>query len=222
MTIDEFDAKILEMAMARMGLKRFCGYLRHKTHEDKYFREEYLAIQAVVHHRRFPRHAVIELGDEREMWDARVAGTELFEVVQALPTNEHVIRRSIAGEAMVIMTHVINPKPGEPAKLPITGPVSRFLIQTEHAHDQLQFPRVIVEAIEKKHEKQYADERTLIVVFDGDYSFEEDRIVHGWVEAIRRQTHRGTFKEVLLVELARRKVFPVFESSPCVVGLGEP
>ncbi|EAQ81582.1 hypothetical protein DSM3645_28412 [Blastopirellula marina DSM 3645] len=69
---------------------------------------------------------------------------------------------------------------------------------------------MIVKVIEKKHGKNYADERTLVVVFDGDYSFEDDCIVHGWVEEIRQQSHRGTFKEVLLVELARRKVFPIF------------
>lgn len=210
MTIDEFNAKISEMAMARMGLERYCGYLRHETREDKYLREEYIAIQAVARHKRYPGHTTIELGDEREKWDARIAESDLFEVVQALPANEHVIRRSVAGGEARVMAPVSDPEPGEPAELPITGPLARFLIQTEHAYDHLQFPRVIVEAIEKKHGKKYADERTLIVVFDGDYSFEEDRIVHGWIDEIGRQTHRGTFKEVLLVELARRKVFPVF------------
>jgi hypothetical protein len=210
MTIDEFDENISGMAMARMDSERYCGYLRHETREDKYLREEYLAIQAVAHHKAYPGDATIELGDEKEQWDARIAGTDLFEVVQALPANEHVIRKSVAGGEARVVAPVSDPGPGEPAELPITGPLARFLIQAEHAHDHLQFPRVIVEAIEKKHGKRYADERTLVVVFDGDYSFEEDRIVHGWVEEIRRQTHRGAFREVLLVELARRKVFPVF------------
>lgn len=69
---------------------------------------------------------------------------------------------------------------------------------------------MIIEAIERKHSKRYADGRSLLVVFDGDYSFEEDRVVQGWVEEIRRRTHRGNFGEIRLVELARRKVFPVF------------
>lgn len=210
MTIDEFDAKISEMVMARMGLQRYCDYLCHETREDKYLREEYLAIQSVIRHQGYPGQATIELGDEREKWDARIAGTYLFEVVQALPTNEHVIRRSVAGGEARVMVPVMDAEPGEPAELPITGPLAKFLIQAEHAYDHLQFPRVIIEAIEKKHGKQYADERTLVVVFDGDYSFEDDRIIDGWVEKVRRQSHRGTFKEVLLVELARRKVFPVF------------
>jgi hypothetical protein len=90
---------------------------------------------------------------------------------------------------------------------------------------------VIVEAIEKKHGKGYADGRSLLVVFDGDYSFEEDRIVHGWLAEIRRRTHRGAFGEILLVELARRKVFPVYGRGPargsagagvCQPGLANP
>lgn len=210
MTIDEFDARISEMVMDRMGLRRYCGYLRHETREDKYLREEYVAIQAVIHHKGYPGHAEIELGDERETWDARINGNDLFEVVQALPANEHVIRRSVAGGESKVMAPVIDSETDEPAELLLTGLPARILIQMEHAYDHLQFPRVIVEAIEKKHRKQYTDLRTLVVVFDGDYSFEEDRIVHKWVEEICQRTHRGAFKEVLLVELCRRKVFNVF------------
>src|SRR5262245_49840192 len=97
MTIDEFHEMISGMAMSRMGLKRYCGYLRHETREDKYLREEYLAIQAVVRHLGYPGDVTIELGDEKEKWDARVAGVDLFEVVQALPVDEHMIRKSVAG-----------------------------------------------------------------------------------------------------------------------------
>jgi hypothetical protein len=210
MTIDEFHEMITEMAMARMGLERYCGYLRHDTRKDKYLREEYLAILAVVRHKGYRGGATIELGDEKQNWDARVCGTDLLEVVQALPAEEHVIRKAVAGGEAKVMLPVSDPEPGEPAELPATGPLARFLMLAGHAHDHLQFPRVIIEAIEMKHGKKYSDERTLVVVFDGDYSFEEDRVVLGWVDETRRRTHRGTFKEILLVELARRKVFPLF------------
>jgi hypothetical protein len=210
MTIQEFHEKITAMAMARMGLQPYCDYLQHKTREDKYLREEYLAIQAVVRHRAYPGETEIELGDEKKPWDARIGGTDLLEIVQALPADEHVIRKAVAGGQAKIMVPVPNPEPGEPVELPVTGPLARFLIHAEHAYDHFQFPRVIIEAIEKKHAKQYTDERTLVVVFDGDYSREEDRVVRGWVDEVRQRTHRGVFKEVLLVELARRKVFPLF------------
>lgn len=210
MTIDEFNAKITEMAMARMGVERYCSYLRHDTREDKYLREEYLAIQGVLRHKGYPGDTTIELGDEKEKWDARVGGVDLFEVIQALPANEHVIRKAVAGGEAKIMVPVSKPEPGEPKVLPLTGPLARFMIQAEHAYDHFHFPRVIIEAIEKKHGKQYSDLRTLVVVFDGDYSFEEDRIIHGWVDEIREKSRLGGFKEILLVELARRKVFPLF------------
>ena len=36
MTIDGFNEKISETAMARMGLQGYCGYPRHDAREDKY------------------------------------------------------------------------------------------------------------------------------------------------------------------------------------------
>ena len=81
-----------------------------------------------------------------------------------------------------------------------------------HAADALQFPGVIVDAIEKKHAKEYQDARSLVVVFGGDYSGEDDEVIYHWMSLIRRRTTRGTFKEILLVELDRRKVFTLFPS----------
>jgi hypothetical protein len=110
----------------------------------------------------------------------------LFEVVQALPEKEYEIRKAVAaGQA---------------------GPEMQFA----HAGDHLQFPDVIVRAITSKHAKNYTDQRTLIVSFDGDYSFEDDDLIGDWVQAVRQRTIRGAFKAILLVELARRKVFPLF------------
>jgi len=119
--------------------------------------------------------------------DARIGSEALFEVVQALPEAEHEIRRQLLG--------------GVPP-----------FVYTEHAQDHVQFRQVIIDAIELKHSKDYTDSRTLIVAFDGDYSFEMDENVHRWVAAVREKTRRGAFKEILLVEVARRKVFPVFRA----------
>ena len=120
-TIDEFHDKIAEMAMARMGLDRYFAYLRHETREDKYLREEYLAIQAVVRAKGYAGDATIELGDERERWDARVGGTDLFEVVQAVPAEEHVIRMAVAGGEAKVTLPVSDPAPGEAAERAVTG-----------------------------------------------------------------------------------------------------
>jgi hypothetical protein len=197
MTIDDFRVKIKEMAQGRVVLEGYRDFLQQKTRPDKYLREEYLPILAVVDHQQLPGSEQIELGDEKQGWDARVGETTLFEVVQALPEKEYEIRNAVAvGQA---------------------GPVTQFA----HAGDHLQFAEVIIRAIDSKHAKNYTDQRSLIVSFDGDYSFEDDEVIRGWVRAVRQRTTRGAFKEILLVELSRRKVFPVFEATPCMVEEGE-
>jgi hypothetical protein len=80
----------------------------------------------------------------------------------------------------------------------------------KHARDQFQFPDALIEAINKKHTNHYADTRTLVVVLDGDYSYEEDSIIEGWIAEIRQKTNRGSFQYVLLVERGRMKAFDVF------------
>jgi hypothetical protein len=116
-------------------------------------------------------------------------------VVQALPENshpefsqgEHQIRREIAAGGAKPATY------------------------WAHANDHLQFPNVIVNAIELKHNKKYNDHRSLIVVVDGDYTFEDDAVIEAWLPRIRERTHQGNFKEILLVERGRqKKVFQVF------------
>lgn len=186
MTIAQFRQQIMDMAQARMGLEAYCAYLRHETREDKYLREEYLAVLAVIDHKGIPESEQVELGNEKEPWDARIGGRDLYEVVQALPNGEHQVRREIASGGLSPATYLT------------------------HAANHLQFPGVIVNVIEKKHKKQYTDHRSLLVVFGGDYSGEDDAVVQKWIEQVRSQTTRGAFKEVLLVELDRRKVFALF------------
>lgn len=78
-----------------------------------------------------------------------------------------------------------------------------------HAGDHLQFPDAIINAIESKHQKQDVDDRSLIVIFSGDYSFEEDDVIASWSRKIKSGTSRRAFREILLVERSRLKVFPV-------------
>lgn len=188
MTVDAFRQMIANMAQARMGLRAYCDYLKHRTREDKYLREEYLPILAVINHKSIPESEQIELGNETEGWDARISATELFEVVQALPEDEYQTRREIASGGASITTYI------------------------KHAADHHQFPDAVVDAIKSKHKKGYTDSRSLVVVFSGDYSSEQDDIVNGWVQELRRRTTRGSFKDILLVELDRLKVFSLFES----------
>lgn len=185
MNVAVFKQAINEMVNERIGLTEFASYLKHESREDKQLREEMLAVSAIVKHRALDDDAEIEIGGEKHSYDACVAG-ELIEITQALPKYEHEIRKAIA-----------------------TGPTtpSQYI---KHARDQFQFPDALIEAINKKHTKHYADTRTLVVVLDGDYSYEEDSIIEGWIAEIRQKTNRGSFQYVLLVERGRMKAFDVF------------
>jgi hypothetical protein len=188
MTIAQFRQQITDMAQARMSPEAYCSYLRHATREDKYLREEHLPVLAVIDYKAIPDTERIELGNEKEPWDARIGGCDLYEVVQALPKDEHQVRREIASGGQSPVTYLT------------------------HAADHLRFPGVIVEMVQQKHEKGYTDCRSLVIVFGGDYSGEDDEVIQSWIQQVREQTTRGTFKEILLVELDRRKVFPLFPS----------
>jgi hypothetical protein len=185
MTIAEFRQQILEMTQDRMGLEECCAYLRQATRDDKYLREEHLSLLAVIDYKTIPESEQIELGKEKKPWDARIGGRDIYEVVQALPKGEHIVRQEVA-----------------------FGSQSPYTFLT-HAADHLQFPAVIVDMVKKKQEKKYTDSRSLVIVFDGDYSGEDEEVIEGWVRHIRGEVTLGTFKEILLVERDRLRVFPL-------------
>jgi len=208
MTIGKFKELIQTEAANRMGLKAYVDYIKRASRNDKYLREEYPPILAVVRAQNLPDSDTIELGNETQPWDARVNGIDVYEVIQALPEKEHEVRKAIVGDART-MVDVHNPEPGQPNKLPATGAAAQMILLLEHANDHLQFPNVIVDAINKKHKKGYADNRTLIVAVDGDYTGEDDGVIEEWLDRIRTETTLGNFKEIFLVEVARLKVFRI-------------
>ena len=209
MTVQEFREMIDAEAAKRMDLAAFADYVKKKGRPDKYLKEEYLPMLAVIRHKGIPDTATIELGNEEEPWDARVNGADLYEVIQALSENAHEIRKATAGEARTTLP-IDDPAGGKEKRRPVTGVTAQMVLHIQHASDHLQFPKVIIDAIKKKHEKRYTDDRRLIVAVDGDYTAEDDGVIEGWLTAIRQQTDRGTFKEVLLVDLARLKTFKMF------------
>ena len=185
MNVAEFKRKMSEDAAKHMGLDEFSAYLKHDSRDDKQLREELLAIYAMIEHRDLDDDAEIQIGGEKHDFDACIAG-EFIEITQALPNDEHEIRKSVATGSTTPLQHA------------------------KHWNDQEQFPDVIIDAINKKHDKCYADTRTLVVVFDGDYASEDDSIIEEWISAIQASTDKGSFDHVLLVERDRMKAFDVF------------
>jgi len=185
MTVREFFKKLNGMAGARVSLDTYADSIMHKTREDKFFREEYLPISAVLHYLKIPLSDQIELGNETEPWDALISGSYILEITQALPKEEHKVR----------------------CKIPAGLDLNTFI---NHASDAKQFPGVIIDAINKKVQKGYADERILAVVVSGDYTMEDDGVINSWIPQIQAESSQGNFTEILLVERDRHKVFKIF------------
>jgi len=209
MLVGEFKRMVLRELLERMRIHARLDYASQKTRSDKYLREEYVPILAVLKHKCISDTETIELGDEKEEWDARVNGVELYEIAQALPAEEHLMRKSVAGDSRTSM-EVGNLKSGQLKKMEIVGVAAQIALLLKHANDHQQFPRVIIDAIQKKHERAYADKRSLFVAVSGDYSFEDDAVVEGWISEIRKATTLGNFIEIAIVEVERQKVFSVF------------
>lgn len=184
LTIQKLQHEIESVAASLMDLNRYSEFLQHRSRSDKRLREEFLAILAFVHALHLPDDELIELGGETEDFDARIRD-EPIEVVQALPRDEHEVRRNLSKGL----------SPG---------------MYLKHSRDQLQFPDVIIDAINQKHAKNYTDGRHLLVIFDGEYSEEDDEIIASWIKRIRTSCEQGSFKSIVLVERARVKAFRVF------------
>jgi hypothetical protein len=123
----QVDNGITDPLIYPVSQRALCDYLQHKTREDKYLREEYIAIQALVRYKGDPGDASIELGNERKSWDTRIARTDLFEVVQALAAEEHVIRRAIASGKGEVKIPIEDPGAGEPPVHVVTGPLAHLI-----------------------------------------------------------------------------------------------
>lgn len=72
-------------------------------------------------------------------------------------------------------------------------------------------PSKIIEAISKKHAKNYQDKRSLLVVIPIDYTYQGDvAYIEEMLSEVRSQAGKGNFDEVLL--LCGKKIFSIFGS----------
>lgn len=170
----------------------YADFLLHKGKKHKTMREEHIPIRAYLRRKDIPMDSDIELGGEAHDFDAIVTygdsgaeKKEIIEIVQAMPTEEYLIRRALVhGEMNVEMR-----------------------IKELNQFDS--FPQPIIDAINKKHQKRYADKRILLVSVIGEHTFEDDVRVASWVPEIQRATELGNFSEIYLVETARYLIFKI-------------
>lgn len=191
MTVQEFlDQFSAESQRIANDIFEYIDFLKQKKRCHKSMREEHIPIRAYVRRRAVPVDAILELGGEAHDFDARIItknarGTheEILEVVQALPKDEHIVRHMLVDGTMN----------KEPRELEMK---------------QLQsFPQPIIDAINKKHQRAYADKRVLLVSVTGEHTYEDDELISQWIPQIRANTVLGNFAEIFLVETARYKLF---------------
>jgi hypothetical protein len=170
----------------------YIDYSRSEKKRDyKYFREEHIPIYAFLRHFNVDQNAVLYLGGEKESWDARVVGPDdsekIIEITQAVARDTHLFRQESTRNLV----------------LPLEA-------RTQHQRVIDSFPTPIINAIAKKHEKKYAERRTLLVSVMGEYTHEDDFVIEEWIRTVRLASHVGNFNNIYLVELARRKLFQIF------------
>jgi hypothetical protein len=164
----------------------FSEFLFQKTEESKWIREELTPIYAYVKGVSVPDAHTICFGQKREQWDACINGNKFIEVTQVLPMNAHEERQAIATTGLTLTQ------------------------MKAHRFDHLQIPNVAINQIKEKQKKNYPLNTTLLLNVLGEYSGEDDAVIEVWIKKIRRQTSRGLFSDIFLVEAARLKLFQIY------------
>jgi hypothetical protein len=218
LNVGQFRHQIQEMCGNRAGLVENARFHSKPTREDKHLREELLAAVAMIKYWSLDDATVMEIGGEGADFDVRLRDRTL-EIVQAVP-YEHLIplptdftRTEIRGHRQIRKVdeklHYVSGEHHFRHSLPYgASPFQYFL----HAQDHLDFPQVIIDAIQNKQRKCYADTRTLCVVFDGDYCLENDEVIRDWIIAVQKAIDNfAPFQAVYLIDRARCKAMPVKE-----------
>jgi hypothetical protein len=179
--LDLFNSKAQEI-VNKNG--EYAKFLLHEKRDYKYYREEWIPLYAYICRFCVSREASIILGRERERWDAQIDG-QYIEIAQALPKLAYQDRISLVN-GQTLKDRIIS------------------------IHLPLQFPQVIIKAIESKLEKSYPNNCILLVNVLGEYTRENDERIMKWLVGVRRRVKRGNFSKVYLVESARYKIFEIF------------
>ena len=70
-------------------------------------------------------------------------------------------------------------------------------------------PSKIVEVINKKHQKNYSDNRILLVIVQSEYVYQgEEYIIQEILKEVKAKTEKGNFDEILL--LCDKRFYSIF------------
>jgi hypothetical protein len=192
MTIKEFIREIEAEAQHIVSggvrsLSQYYAQKKSKTFDYKQFREELMTIYTYIKCNGFSEDESIIIGGEQAEWDALISDNIIIEVIQALPKDAHEVRIEISKNGMNLDTKL------------------------KHMNDTSQFPDVIIQAIEQKHNKNYADKRILLISVSGEYTGECDETIDKWLDEVEVQTQMKNFESIYLVETARCRLYSIFQ-----------
>jgi hypothetical protein len=173
-------------------LAEYIKYWKAEGERDyKYIREEHTPLYAFLKHFKINDSAILHLGSEKEVWDAKVLQENeaeiIIEITQALPEDDHIFRRESMNEIVVDLGS-----------------------RTRHQRSVDLFPDPIIRAIANKHQRNYPEKRVLLVSVMGDYTEEDDLVIDEWIKEVRVASSKGNFSKIYLVDSARRKLFQIF------------
>jgi len=166
-------------------LSAFDGFFSSKYRESKYLREEFIPIKNFIAEIKIPSNSSLDLGLKTENYDAMVTlpsgESFLLEITCALPSDDHKLL-SILSQSHDGFYPLKNM-----AKLKI-------------AIDD--FPLKIIEVINAKYNKNYEEERTLIVYLPSEYTYQNENYILKEVfneVANNIPEHNGSFTQILLL-----------------------
>ena len=171
------------------------GFFSNKYRENKYLREEFLPINYFLMRRAIPDHAILELGTEKENFDAKITDDEnsqeiIIEITLGCPKSDYLLH-SLTSQT----------RDG-------TFPLKTMAYLKQEV-DTLSAR--ITKAIEDKHDKNYQDKRILMVVVPSEYTYQgEEYIVEEVIDEVRDSVKlkKGDFTEIIM--LCRKKFFTIF------------
>ncbi|PYF83432.1 hypothetical protein DFP75_102528 [Marinomonas alcarazii] len=158
------------------------GYFSNKFRSNKYLREEFIPLLEFIRARKISEEAYIKLGVQDENYDAKIVDNEeelIIEITLGAPKHDYLYLSATQSNGVSV--------------LPL-----KVLAHLKKEIDSLA-GRIIL-SIEKKHNKNYDDERLLLVVVQSEYTYQNEAIVVDEVlKEVRGSISRGNFKEIVLM-----------------------
>ncbi|ASG09154.1 hypothetical protein CEQ50_16615 [Vibrio anguillarum] len=158
------------------------GYFSNKFRSNKYLREEFVPLLEFIRARKISGEAYIKLGVQDENYDAKIIDKQkelIIEITLGAPKHDYLYQTATQSDGVSV--------------LPL-----KVLAHLKKEIDSLA-GRIIL-SIEKKHNRNYDDERLLLVVVQSEYTYQNEALVVDEVlKEVRGSISRGNFKEIVLM-----------------------